>query len=116
MVGSRLGRAATYRKKAEWIRRGRLTVNPSCTSPEPFRRIISSTNRGPLSWTISAGNLTAFSDHTWSMGGGEWSLFFGSELVEEVVRLAANFPPDVSRNERYRRILGNLQGWTWATA
>jgi hypothetical protein len=66
------------------------------------------TGRGPLSWTISAGNLTAFSDHTWSIGGGGWSLFFGSQLVEEVVRLAANFPPDVSRNERYRRILGWL--------
>jgi hypothetical protein len=66
------------------------------------------TDQEPLRWTISAGSLTTFSDHTWSFGGEGWSLFFGSELVQEVIRLAAKFSPSESRNERYQRILGWL--------
>jgi hypothetical protein len=61
-----------------------------------------------LRWTISTGNQTTFSDHTWSLGNGGWSLFFGSDLLQEVVQLASQFPRDLSRNERYRRILGWL--------
>jgi hypothetical protein len=66
------------------------------------------TDKGPLRWTISAGHLTTFSDHTWSFGSGGWSLFFGFELVHEVMQLAAQFPQHLSRYERYHRILGGF--------
>jgi hypothetical protein len=66
------------------------------------------TESGPLRRTITAGNQTTFSDHTWSLGNGGWSLFFGSDLLQEVVQLASQFSTDLSRNERYHRILGWL--------
>jgi len=66
------------------------------------------TDKVPVQWTISAGNLTTFSDHTWSVGIAGRALFFGSELVQEVTQLAEKCPEYSSRNERYHRILGWL--------
>ena len=66
------------------------------------------TDAEPRRWTISVGKLTTFSEHTWSLGNGGCSLFFNRELVQEVVQLASQFPPGLSRYERYHRILGWL--------
>ena len=66
------------------------------------------TDKEPHRWTISAGNLTSCSVQTWSLGNGGLSLFFGAELVQEVIHLASQFPSGLSRYERYHRILGWL--------
>lgn len=60
-------------------------------------------------WRIGGGYLTAFSDHTWMMGYGGWSLFFAPRLVDGVVRLAQEFPDNLQSIDRYNQILGYLE-------
>jgi hypothetical protein len=60
-------------------------------------------------WRIGGGYLTAFSDHTWNMGYGGWSLFFAPRLVDGVVRLAQEFPDNLQSIDRYNQILRYLE-------
>jgi hypothetical protein len=62
----------------------------------------------PRRWTIGAGYLTSFSDHTWDMGYGGWSLFF-APYVEGVVSLAFQFPANLHSAQRYNEILRYLE-------
>jgi hypothetical protein len=63
----------------------------------------------PLRWSIGAGYLTRFSDHTWNMGYGGWSLFFAPRIIDGVVGLALRFPEDLDPFQRYKEILNYLQ-------
>ncbi|MCK6546350.1 hypothetical protein L6R52_10920 [Myxococcota bacterium] len=58
-----------------------------------------------LRWKISAGYLTTFSAHGWAMGYGGWQLFFEPDLVGDLTRLAAAWPTELRRVERYERAL-----------
>ena len=63
----------------------------------------------PWRWTISGGWMTSFSDHTWEMGYGGWTLFFAPRIVGGVVKLAREFPDNLHPMERYNKILRYLQ-------
>jgi hypothetical protein len=62
----------------------------------------------PLSWNIGVGYLTTFSEHTWHMGYGGWSMFFSPEIVAGVVGLARDFPEDLHPFQGYREVLKYL--------
>jgi hypothetical protein len=70
---------------------------------EPFHR----SNR----WKISAGYLTSFSHHHWSMGYGGWSLHFAPELVNRLRRCAAEWPAEATFEERYNLALALRMDW-----
>jgi hypothetical protein len=59
------------------------------------------------SWHIRGGFLTSFSDNTWSMGYGGWTLFFDKKIVEGVVSLAAGWPNE--RSESFSRYDAGLE-------
>lgn len=61
--------------------------------------------RGPLRWSIAAGHYTEFSDTTWDMGYGGWSLDFSPDVVSGLVALAATWSPDDSALSRYEDAL-----------
>jgi hypothetical protein len=63
----------------------------------------------PLCWSIKGGYLTTFSEHTWYMGYGGWSLFFAPGVVDGVVGLALQFPEDLDPFQRYREVLKYLE-------
>jgi hypothetical protein len=60
----------------------------------------------PERWQIGCARLTLFSDDFWSAGIPMicWSMWFKPALVEEVLRLAEGFPPDMDRTYRYIHI------------
>jgi hypothetical protein len=64
-----------------------------------------------LQWTISAGVLTASSDHVWSHGDGGWSLFFDPDVIREVLKFVDTYsiPLGLDAYQRYRNILGWVQ-------
>ena len=62
----------------------------------------------PRRWEIEAGYLTSFSDHTWHMGYGGWSLFFAPRIVEGILSLALRFPDNLDSFQRYTEILRYL--------
>jgi hypothetical protein len=64
-----------------------------------------------LQWTISAGHLTAISDHAWSLGDGGWSLFFDADLIREVMKFTETYSLALELDvyARYRNILGWVQ-------
>jgi hypothetical protein len=64
----------------------------------------------PLRWSIEGGYLTTFSDHTWEMGYGGWSLFFAPSIVEGIQNLALGFPDNLDPFQRYKSVLDYLQG------
>lgn len=64
----------------------------------------------PLRWSIEGGYLTGFSDHTWHMGYGGWSLFFTPSIVEDIRNLALRFPDNLDPFQRYNSVLDYLQG------
>lgn len=66
--------------------------------------------RGPFRWSIGAGYQTDFSDHTWHMGYGGWSLFFAPSIVEGIQNLAVRFPDNLDPFQRYKSVLDYLQG------
>ena len=66
-------------------------------------------NTAPLRWTIRAGYLTEFSDQSWALGYGGWSLYFNPCLIEAVLKLASQFPADLNTFERYSRIVSLIQ-------
>jgi hypothetical protein len=63
----------------------------------------------PLRLTIGAGFMSDFSDSTWYMGYGGWSLFFAPRIVDRVVALAGQFPEDLHPMERYKAVLRFLE-------
>ncbi|SRR6266849_5923124 len=63
----------------------------------------------PLRWSIEGGYLTDFSDHTWHMGYGGWSLFFAPRIVDGIVSLALQFPENLDPFQRYREVLNYLK-------
>jgi len=63
---------------------------------------------GLLRWTIGAGFLTSFSEHTWAMGYGGWSLYFAPAVVSGFVTLAGKWPAELTAVKRYRLAVGFL--------
>lgn len=63
----------------------------------------------PQRWSIGAGFLTRFSEHTWHMGYGGWALFFAPKIVDGVLNLALGFPDELDPSKRYREVLRYLQ-------
>lgn len=59
----------------------------------------------PRRWNIGAGDLTEFSDRTWHMGYGGWSLFFAPEVVSGLTSVAAGWPPELDAKKRYKQAL-----------
>lgn len=59
-------------------------------------------------WRISAGVLTACSDHTWSMGYGGWSMFFAADIVAGLHQLASAWAPELDAQQRYGAALNFL--------
>ena len=55
----------------------------------------------PRCWRIGAGCLQIFSEDSWHMGYGGWSLLFAPRIVDGVLRLAQEFPANTSRFDRY---------------
>ncbi|MBI1984353.1 MAG: hypothetical protein HYS61_09160 [Acidobacteria bacterium] len=63
---------------------------------------------GPISWSISAGFLSTFSEHTWSVGYGGWFLTTAPEILCQVVALAATFEERLSPEDRFGRIMEHI--------
>lgn len=63
----------------------------------------------PLRWKIGAGYLTTFSDYTWQMGYGGWSLYFAPGVVSGLTNLAADWSVELDAWERYNRALQFLR-------
>ena len=59
----------------------------------------------PMRWSIGGGYLTTFSDRSWHMGYGGWSLYFAPGIVEGVVGLALRFPENLDPFQRYNEVL-----------
>jgi hypothetical protein len=53
-------------------------------------------------WGISAGYLTTFSEDSWHMGYGGWSLFFSPRVIEGVTGLASARTRDMDAFDLYR--------------
>jgi hypothetical protein len=62
--------------------------------------------RLPERWEIGCAYLTLFSEDFWSAGIPMicWSMWFKPALVEEVLRMADAFPPNMDRAHRYIQI------------
>src|ERR1700674_2927507 len=63
----------------------------------------------PLRWSIEGGYLTEFSDHSWHMGDGGWSLFSAPRIVDGILSLARRFPDNLAPFQRYREVLDYLK-------
>jgi hypothetical protein len=63
----------------------------------------------PLRWSIEGGYLTTFSDHTWHMGYGGWSLFFAPRIVDGILSLALRLPDNLDPFQRSREVLDYLK-------
>jgi hypothetical protein len=63
-------------------------------------------------WKISAGFMTDFSEHSWHMGYGGWSLFFNHEIIQGVIELSSQFPSDMDTMKRYDLIMEYIQNQT----
>jgi hypothetical protein len=77
---------------------------PVGSFPEITRR-----GRKPLRWNIEGGYLAAFSEYSWCMGYGGWSLFFAPKILDGVLSLARQFPDNLDARERYAEVLRYLQ-------
>lgn len=55
---------------------------------------------GPRRWDIG-GDPTSYSDDSWSMGYGGWTLHFDPEFIQAVVDFAARRPNDADPYEGY---------------
>ena len=56
-------------------------------------------------WTISGAHLMEFSENTWRMGYGGWSLFFAPHIIAGLADLAVDWAPELTADERYKRAL-----------
>lgn len=55
---------------------------------------------GPRRWDIG-GDPTSYSDDSWSMGYGGWTLFFNPEFIQAVIDFAARRPNNADPYEGY---------------
>jgi hypothetical protein len=84
----------------------------------PHRKIVSSGPGHPggpsldrlLRWDIEAGHLATFSDETWAMGSGGWSLFINPEAVNGAIALASGWPDELDLVDRTKQSLKFLLG------
>jgi hypothetical protein len=76
--------------------------------PVGFFHAIRRLQPSPLRWSIAGGFLTTFSEHTWDMGYGGWSLFFAPGIVEGILSLALQFPEALNPFQRYTQVLDYL--------
>jgi hypothetical protein len=60
--------------------------------------------RSLLRLNIGAGSLAYFTDHTWHMGYGGWSLLFAPEIANGVVQLAVQVPMNLDPLERQMKV------------
>lgn len=63
----------------------------------------------PLRWNIEGSHLAEFSEYSWCMGYGGWSLFFAPKILDGVLSLARQFPDNLDARERYHEVLRYLQ-------
>ena len=110
-------------KQALYVEQGALLVRVSNIRTSALRRTVAAqvdeipvaglrvgrfgdllNNTAPLHWTIRAGYLTEFSDHSWAMGYGGWSLHFDPRLIEAVLELVSAFSSHLDPFDRYSRI------------
>ena len=63
---------------------------------------------GPLRWSIGAGYLTTFSNTTWQMGYGGWSLFFAPEVVAGFINISSDWTSELDAVDRYNDALRYL--------
>jgi hypothetical protein len=64
----------------------------------------------PLQWSIGAGYLTTYSNSTWEMGYGGWSLYFAPEAVAGLINIASDWTRELSSDDRYDEALRFLEG------
>lgn len=57
-----------------------------------------------LRFKIGAGYLTTFSQQSWKLGYGGWSLYFAPEIIQAVVGFAAQLPKNADPDESYRHM------------
>jgi len=67
----------------------------------------------PRRWTIGAGYMTTFSQHTWHVGYGGWSLYFAPEIINGAMNVVSQFPKDLNWFRRYNLILDYLRQRNW---
>ncbi len=60
---------------------------------------------GLLRWNVGAGSLTTFSERTWHMGYGGWSMFFQPEIVNGFISLATEWTTELDAAARYNQAL-----------
>lgn len=65
-------------------------------------------HRYPPFWDIGGGSMTSFSDNSWKMGYGGWSIFFDPGLIREVCQFSAKLPSEMPWIKRYNRIMLDL--------
>ena len=58
---------------------------------------------GPRRWEIG-GDPTSYSDDSWSMGYGGWTLYFDPEFIQSVINFAARRPNDADPWEGYEAV------------
>jgi hypothetical protein len=63
----------------------------------------------PLEWKIGGGFLTVFSKDDWGAGYGGWHLYFAPEIIQHVVTMAANWPPQQDDRHRYTQAMTFIQ-------
>jgi hypothetical protein len=112
-------------REALYIEHGALRVRVSRITPDLRRRVVEALVEeipttglevtplhaffedrvSPLRWNIGAGSLSLFSEHTWAVGYGGWSICCDPQMVAGVVALAARFTADLTPTDRYGKIL-----------
>jgi hypothetical protein len=71
----------------------------------------------PASFTCGAGYLTKFSEHTWHMGYGGWTLFFHPDYLQGMLDLSASWPPEMDRWTRSQIALQwDMENDVWSEA
>ena len=101
--------AAIDRDADKLIVTATLIETPTPGFPAGIFSALAKHEPSPLRLAIGAGFMSAFSDSTWHMGYGGWSLFFAPMIIEGVVALAAQFPEDLHPMERYKAVLCFLE-------
>ncbi len=100
---------AIHRDVEKLVISAELSEIPTPGFPAGVFCAVSEHEPSPLRLTISAGFMSDYSDSTWYMGYGGWSLFFAPRIVDGVVALAGQFPGDLHPMERYKAVLRFLE-------
>jgi hypothetical protein len=109
------GTEAIYSEKGSAFRVRVLSVTPS-----PSRRYIAAVveevftpeRADPSRWEIGAGDLSRFSEYSWSGGGyGLWSMYNQPELVRDVIDATALLGDEVPDEARYLAVALLIGGY-----